>query len=336
MRRKIRNVVKKVASAGLCGIMVLGLTACGASGAMKETASMDMVAPEESYKSSVSMDSAWNDSYAKVEVESAGGVISNSAMTQGTVTDSSVTTRKTIKTAHLNLQTLEFDAFAGALDAKIQEVGAYLQYANVSGKNYYGGRRSANYTVRVPQQHLDAFLAGVEGIATVTSKTLGEEDVTLSYVDTESRLKSLQIEQERLFALLEKADSLDAIIKLENRLSEVRYQIENYQAQLRTYDDKIAYSTVNIYVSEVTRVTEPEAETLWERIQRGWSDTMYDIAVGAADFVVWFISNIPYLVFWAVVIVAGVMFVRKKRNQRLKNNTRKQRENNESKMDNQE
>lgn len=343
--RKFRNVTKKVAAFSLCGIMMLGLAACGAK------ASNDMA--YDSYAPSTeSAGGAWNngmsfdgviaeDAYdmkAEYEMSDSAKVESPILSTGSGKEDSlvSTTTRKVIKTANLNLQTLDFEEFQAALDQKIAEAGAYLQYADVSGSDYYGGRKSGNYTVRVPEANLDFFLADVEGIATVTSKILGEEDVTLNYVDTEARIKTLQIEQERLLSLLEKADDLDSIIRLEQRLSEVRYNIESYQSKLRTYDDKITYSTVRIYVYEVTRVQEKEPETLWERISNGWADTMYDISTGAQDLLVWAVVNLPYLVFWGAVIVVIVIVLKKKSAKRKAKKLGKQSENNETVLDSKE
>lgn len=340
--RKFRNVSKRVAATVLCGIMVTGLTACGAS------AANDMAT--ESYATITNSSVAWDTgvSYDSMKAEDvyeysaeygmSDSILVNGSSAAGSTEDTLVSTsaRKVIKTANLNLQTLDFDAFATALDQKISETGAYLQYADVSGTDYYGGRKYANYTIRVPEANLDLFLAGVEGIATVTSKTLGEEDVTLSYVDTEARITALEIEQERLLELLEKAENLDSIILLEERLSEVRYSIESYKSKLRTYDDKITYSTVRIYVYEVTRVTEKEPETVWERIQTGWSDTMYDISTGAQDFLVWAVVNLPYLVFWGMVLVVLVVALKKKKAKRKAKKLGKQSENHETILDSQE
>ena len=341
--RKFRNLTKRVAAFGLCGIMILGLTACGAK------ASDNMVYDGMEYFSTSSSTGAWNGSasYDKAVTEEAETEykysISDSSATQSAAPSSGseaglveTTERKVIKTANLNLQTLDFDGFAAALELKIAESGAYLQYADVSGTDYYGGRKSANYTVRVPEANFNLFLSGLEGIATVVNKTLGEQDVTLSYVDTEARIKTLEIEQERLYALLEKADNLDAIITLEQRLSEVRYEIESYKTRLRNYDDKITYSTVKIYVYEVTKVTEKEPETLWERISNGWAETMEDISMSAQNFVVWFVMNLPYLVFWGAVIVVLVVVLKKKRAKRRAKKLEKQSGKNETILDSQE
>lgn len=344
MMRKSGKNVKKMTAAGLCVIMLLGMTACG-SASMNDVA-FDSAKSESSTAwngSSSNYDSADGMDYDFLEKEEYG-YESDGWMEETPVTDTaggessqnSVTSRKVIKTASLNLQTLEFDEFAAALEAKIAEAGAYLQYADVSGSNYYGGRKSANYTIRVPEANLNAFLAGIDGIATVTSKTLGEEDVTLTYVDTEARIKALQTEQERLLALLEKAENLDSIILLEERLSEVRYSIESYQSKLRTYDDKITYSTVYIYVYEVTRVTEKEPETLWERISSGWSETMYNISDGAEDFLVWVVVNLPYLLFWGAVLVVLLVVCKKRKAKRQEKKRRNQKEKNETILDSQE
>ena len=347
--RNFRNGTKKVAASVLCGIMVLGLTACGAK------ASNDMAYNKMEYTTQ-SATGAWDNgmSYDAPMVEeeiyyeeskaeygmadsTSAEIPTSAASANGNASNSgNITTRKVIKTANLNLQTLDFDEFQAALDAKIAESGAYLQYADVSGSDYYGGRKSANYTIRVPEANLNLFLAGVEGIATVTNKTVGEEDITLTYVDTETRIRTLEIEQERLLALLEKADDLEYIIKLEERLSEVRYNIESYQARLRTYDDKITYSTVHIYVYEVNRVQEKEPETLWERINNGFADTMYDISRGVQDFIVWFVVNIPYIVFWCAVIVVAIVVLKKKSAKRKAKKLGKQSENNETVLDSQE
>lgn len=343
--RKFRNGTKKVAAFVLCGIMLLGLVGCGA----KAEALYDSAAPQMNFSSAWDGGMYYSESDMVVE-ETMEAPMEEAVMEEGKMSDYTTggagmnpetgavetTSRKVIKTANLNLQTLEFEEFQAALDAKIAENGAYLQYADVSGSEYYGERKSANYTIRVPEAKLNRFLEGVEGIATVTNKTIGEEDITLTYVDTEARIKTLEIEQERLLALLEKAENLDSIIMLEQRLSEVRYSMESYQSRLRTYNDKITYSTVYIYVREVVRVQEKAPETLLERIQKGWSDTMYDINEGAKDFLVWFIVNLPYLVFWAAVIVVLVIVMKKKRAKRKAKRLGKQSENNETVLDSKE
>lgn len=331
-----KGLVKKVMAGGLGLVLLIGMTACGAaSGGANYDDYYNGSVKAESADMAVSTGAAWDGMYeykdSYIEMDK---VVETPTVESGEMVTTS--TRKTIKTAKLTMQTLDFEAFAAALEQKVAETGAYFQYADVSGTNYYGGRRYASYTIRVPEARLNEFMAGLDGIATITSKTLGEQDVTLSYVDTESRIKALEIEQESLMKLLEQAVNLDSIIKLQDRLTEVRYELENYKAQLRTYDDKIAYSTVTLSVSEVTKVTEPTPVTVWERISTGWKNTMEDIKEGAEDFLVWFVINVPYLVFWAVVLVLLVVFLKKKGQKRKQRKLEKQREKDAAKVGSEE
>ena len=56
---------------------------------------------------------------------------------------------------------------------------------------------------------LDEFITDLEGKGSIVNRSENTEDVTLQYSDIESRKKTLEMEQDRIWALLEKADTLD-------------------------------------------------------------------------------------------------------------------------------
>ena len=110
--------------------------------------------------------------------------------------------------------------------------------------------------------------------------------------------------------LLENAASIDDIIAIESRLSEVRYQIESMESQLRTYDNLVDYSTVQIYIDEVVELTPVEEETAGERIVTGFSRSLHNVIDGIKNFFIELIIVIPYLIVWAVVIVILFFVIR--------------------------
>jgi hypothetical protein len=64
-------------------------------------------------------------------------------------------------------------------------------------------------------------------IGTITLNTITGDDVTDQYFDAQSRLSALRVQETRLLVeLLEEAASLEDILDIEDRLSEVRYEIE--------------------------------------------------------------------------------------------------------------
>ena len=79
----------------------------------------------------------------------------------------------------------------------------------------------------------------------------------------------MEIEQERLFGLLEKTETLEDIVSLESRLSSIRHELQMLETELRTIDNKVDYSTVTIHISEVERLTPTteEKETVFTNLK---------------------------------------------------------------------
>lgn len=218
--------------------------------------------------------------------------------------------RKIIRDANLSVQTLEFDAFLADVNARILALGGYVSASYTNNNTYYSDyMRSASITARIPAEQLDAFLTGIGTLGNVTDQNIYTRDVTTRYVDTEAHLKALRTEQDSLMGLLERAETVEDLITVQGRLSEVRYEIESYESILRTYDDQIAFSTVEMSVSEVRRKTATAEETFGEEIRRRFAESLEDVGEGFREFGVWFIGNLPQLLTWAIVLGVIVLLI---------------------------
>ncbi len=226
------------------------------------------------------------------------------------------TSRKLIKTVNIFAETEDFDTLVPGLQKQVEGLGGYIEHISVYDVNSYYveeqqvKQRCADVTARVPKEKLDGFLAQVGEQTNITSRSENVEDVTLQYVDLESHKKALVTEQERLLALMEKAETVEDIIAIEGRLSEVRYQLESMESQLRTYDNRIDYSTVELTISEVRKYSPPQTATVWQRIENGFMKSLEDIGLSIRDFAIGFVIDIPYFVLWLVVIAVAVIAVR--------------------------
>lgn len=222
---------------------------------------------------------------------------------------------KLIRNVSMHLETREFDALTKSISDAVTFFGGYMEQSDVSGNSLYWSdersSRCSNLTARIPENKLDAFLTEVSGQGNVTYKNESVQDVTLQYTDITSRKKTLQMEQDRLWELLGKAESIDAVIALEARLSEVRYQLESIESQLRTLDNQIVYSTVYLSIQEVQVLTSTDPDTILVRIQKGLSRSLNQLQVSSVDFVVWFISSLPILLVLAVLILIVIVVFRK-------------------------
>ncbi|MBQ7541275.1 MAG: DUF4349 domain-containing protein [Clostridia bacterium] len=249
---------------------------------------------------------------------SAKGVGFNGESAKNESTDAQKNTlpadRKLIRNAELNVETKEFDAFCDAVQKKAAELSGYVE-STVTGTRY-SDMRYANLVLRIPAAQLDAFLQTVSQIGAVTYENTSMRDVTDDYIDVESRLAALETEQETLLDLLKQSKSLSDTLEIQDRLTTVRGELESYKGQLKALDSKIDYSTVTMTVDEVERVTTPESKSFWTQVRQNLADNLYSIGQSARNFAISFLSNLPYIVIWLIVIgvvVTVVVLIRRKR-----------------------
>lgn len=246
-------------------------------------------------------------------------------------TSVAVEDRKLIKTVRIEAETEELDTILSGIDAKIAELNGYVESREVYNGSSYAQRRyrRADLTIRIPAENVDGFVAHVDGVSNVVSSNEEIDDVTLQYVDIESRVKALETEQARLMELLAQAETMADLLEIEARLTEVRYELESVTSQLRTMDNLVSYATVHLYISEVQEYTPVEEETVWQRISGGFMDSMEGIADGAVEALIWVLANSPYLVLWGVILTVVCVLVRKFRKPRKAKKNPPKEENNE-------
>jgi len=232
--------------------------------------------------------------------------------------------KKIIKRYQYSYETEKFDEALAYLKQQIDAYDGYISSSEVQGS----AKRSLYLTARIPAELSDQFVGQLGSLGTMVRQSESAEDITLQYTDTESRIASLKTEQERLLALLDKADSLETIVTLEDRLTEVRYELENYESQRKLYDDLVTYSTVTITLEEVTYTVEMDDSTVFTRIKTGLEKSFRDIRNGFTNFLVGLIVALPYLVIWGIIIFVIVWIIRRtiKRHKRKKQEKKKEKE----------
>ena len=238
--------------------------------------------------------------------------------------------RKLIRDANLSIETKEFDALVENLQQQIGAFGGYVESMSESGNSYRSsGRRYAYIYARVPADQLDAFMSTVDGMGNVIQKGMSTRDVTSSYVDMESRLKVLETEKESLQKIMASAATTTEMLETQSRLYDVIEEIESYEAQKRSYDSLIAYSTVSIDIQEVIELTPQPEETRWEELKRRFTQSLGDLGEAIVDFGIGFVVALP----WILVIgaVGAIVFLAIYLPIRAKNRKRRAQKANETK-----
>ena len=244
-------------------------------------------------------------------------LVMNSASSGPGKSDSVPTGQKLIRTVNIDAETEDLEALLGSLTGKIASLGGYVERQDLyNGSSYASYRsRNANLTIRIPADRLDSFLEEVKDVSNVVSYNESQEDVTLTYVSTESRVKALETEQERLLELLSKAENMSDLLEIEARLTDVRYELERVTSQLLVLANQVDYATVYLYISQVSVYTEVEEQTVWQRISKGFKENLKDLGKGLTNFFVWLVTYSPQLVLLAVLgfIVSRILRRRSKK-----------------------
>jgi len=276
---KFRNIIAWT----LCALLLLGLTGCGKaadSGAANGKPD-DYIVKEES----------------STDAESSSSLPEN---------------RKLIQTVNMQVETENLDTVLQQIDSRIAQLGGYTENANIQNGSAYSGKRyrNASITVRIPAKDLESFLNRVDEISNIVSTRRTVEDVTLSYVATESRMKALQAEESRLLELMTKAETLNDLLTVEKRLTEVRTELEQVTSALRVFDNQVDYATIHLSIQEVTEFTEnTEPETVWQRIGAGFKKSLKGVGNLLEELFVFLVVSIPYLVLIGVIALGVVLIV---------------------------
>lgn len=305
--------LQKVLSWALCIVMTMSFAACGSSNYQK---SSDSSAPAATFAESASYGDYGYYSEALVEEEAYDEGSYDNGTTSGTKADPvKDTSRKLITTYNINAETEEFDGFMEAIKNKVNELNGYIENLDTSNGSIYSDYYSNRYsslTVRIPAANADAFMLMVGEKGNITYQSMSVDDVTLQYVDMESRKNSYLTEQDRVLELIEQAETIEELLILEDKLSEIRYQIESLESQLRTYDNKIDYTTFYLSVSEVQVYTEPEIipETYGQKIANSFTKSVKNVFEGLKNFLVGLVGAVPGLVVFAVVVLIIFLIVK--------------------------
>ena len=223
------------------------------------------------------------------------------------------TDQKLIKRVDMDAETEDLEALLPQLLAEIAALDGYVESQEIfNGSSYASYRyRNAQLTIRVPAENLEGLVAQVKGVSNVVSYNERVEDVTLAYVDMETRILVLETERDRLLELMEKAETMSDLLEIEARLTEVRSSLESINSQLKVLQNQVSYATVELYINQVKAYTEVEEQTVWQRIGSGFRKNLQNIGEDLVDFFVWAVTYSPQLILWAGIFAVAILVIRR-------------------------
>ena len=219
--------------------------------------------------------------------------------------------RKLARRADISITVKDVDAAATrvrAIAASAQGLVVAEAISSEPDGSTVGG--FSTITISVPTADLDATLDQLAGLGKVHSRNASTDDVTAQYVDTESRVKTMQSSVDRVRALMSQATKLGDIVSLEAELSRRQADLEATQSQLAALKDSVALSPVEVRLSTDEQVLqEAEDDTgFLAGLKAGWgafteSVTVLLTILGAV---------LPFAVVAALVVVPLLVWLRRR------------------------
>lgn len=242
--------------------------------------------------------------------------------------------RKLIKYVSIQSETKEFDTTIDWLKKEVKNFKGvvdnfYLDLGNKTNPNF---KKSGNFSIRVPFDKLEDFIKKVSEKVNITYHNENIEDVTDNYNETHSRLMTLRIEEKKLNELMEKATNIADVIALEEKLSDVRNQIQRIESRIKNYDKQIIYSTININIIEVKDLTEAiekenySSENIMKQLTKNFEATK-KFLINAGVYIFTHIPSILLTILILIVVIlilSGIVrFIFRKPNEKIKINAEK-------------
>ena len=173
--------------------------------------------------------------------------------------------RKLIRNATVELEIVSFDNAVGKITAFANEEHGYV--ATTDSQKQANGKLKGQVVVKVLPENLDRFLQKIRSVGELKNQTLGTEDVTKAYFDTDARLKNARVMEQRLIDMLKtKTGKVSDLLQVEKELGRVREEIEKMQGELKYWDSQVQFATVTISLAEKD-MEEPAAFLLKEHAQ---------------------------------------------------------------------
>lgn len=224
------------------------------------------------------------------------------------LTTPSVTTeRQVIRTGYVSMQVDDVTKSAFDVHGLIKKRNGLISSEDTQSS---GDMTYSTITAQIPAADLDAFIADVSALGTVTSVNVNAQDVTTQVVDLDARIKALQTSIDRLTQLLAEASRIEDLLVIEAQLSQRQAELDALTAQRTWLGDQVAMSTITVTLSPVTQIADVDAPGFLSGLQSGWAAflSLIMVAVTAIGFF------LPFLFVLALIAIpVTIVIVRQAR-----------------------
>lgn len=297
---KIKKILSKLLIIFLAGVLVSGvaLAGCKDYAAQGEAELVDYYGEEEAVMEA-SRDSVESGAYEE-EVKAAND-------TEIQYSDAPLPgDRMVIKSAYIDLEVEkgEFEDILSEITNLAEQNGGFVSNT-YSYSDSEGNLTSGSITIRLPNKRYSSAIERVKEMGDVKSISMSGQDVTPEYIDLESRLKNYEAQQEILLDLMAQSKKVSDSLEVQYELSNVQEQIEIIKGQMNYMEDRVSFSTIEVYLYEPEPIKATSDWGFVEALKRGLRGAVtvfnYIVMVLIVTAPVWIIIGVILIIVWQVI-----------------------------------
>lgn len=225
------------------------------------------------------------------------------------------TDRRLIYTVTMQIETYTFETDYAKIVSDVSGLGGYVSNEYTYGtkpEKYGDSGRQSTLTVKIPIAKLEGFLSSLDQFEQVVSKNMQVQDTTDSYYDTETRISLLEEQYTKLEGYLKAAVTVEDMLSIQDKMSDILYQLDTLKGQIRNLDNLILYSTVTINLNERVRAENvaTSSESLGKRIKEAFTSSIKGLGVFFEGFVIVFAGALPVLAILGAIAAIVVVIVK--------------------------
>jgi Domain of unknown function (DUF4349) len=210
--------------------------------------------------------------------------------------------RKIIRSSSLAIVVQHPAQVMDKIMALAETEGGYLESSQGGGQDAASG----SLTIRVPAARFEQTRAEIRKLGLrVENESIDARDVTRRYVDQDANLRNLRAEEAQYLAILKQANTVKDLLAVSQRISEVRGQIEQQQAEFNALSKET--DTVAIAISLRTEAETQVFGLNWRplyQMKLALRDGLESLA-GYASAMMAFLFYLPAVLLWVGTIAGG-------------------------------
>jgi hypothetical protein len=193
--------------------------------------------------------------------------------------------RRVIRTAELSLETDAPEAVGRKVTALAESGGGFVLSSDTARSRASDGEEVIEVTVviRVPEAAFPSTLESLRALGKhVSSEKITGQDVTEEYVDLEARIKAQRAVEDQYLTVLKEAKAIHDILEVEQKLGEVRTEIERAEGRRRFLENQTKLSTLTVHLARHIEAIEATGPGFGNSLRRAGLDAV-DVSIAIVN-----------------------------------------------------